>query len=159
MTRVRGRCGLAAAVAGALVVALSSCGSTAAAPRRVASRLASEASRPALTFHVIAKTSQKLDSIVWTGRQFLYVQNTANTVWAAPPAGHPLQRFATMPKLAEETRCILSPGGHGFPPGSIFCHSPNNKIYEISPDGSSVTVFASLPAPYPLAADGALRRR
>jgi hypothetical protein len=112
--------------------------------------------RPTLRFRVIARTTQKLDSIVWTGKQFLYVQNTANTVWAAPPAGYPLRQFATMPRLVEETRCVLSPGGQGFPPGAIFCHSPDNKIYEVSPDGSSVTVFASLPAPYPPASDGAL---
>src|SRR5262249_42977658 len=92
----------------------------------------------------------------WTGRRFLYVQNTKNTIWAAPPAGHPLQRFATMPKLVEETRCVLSPGRQGFPPGVIFCHSPDNKIYEISLDGSNKTVFATLPAPCPPAADGAL---
>jgi hypothetical protein len=142
-------CVLAAPVAFILASALSSCGSTAAAPRTAAPR-------PTLTFHVIAKTRQKLDSLVWTGRQFLYVQNTTNTVWAAPPAGRPLHRFATMPRLVEETRCVLSPGGHGFPPGAIFCHSPDNKIYEISPDGAIKTVFASLPAPYPPAADGAL---
>ncbi len=112
--------------------------------------------RTALTFHVIAKTKQKLDSIVWTGRQFLYVQNTANTIWAAPPAGRPLHQFATMPRHVEETRCILSPGSHGFARGVIFCHSPDNKIYEISPDGLHKTVFATLPAPYPPAADGAL---
>jgi len=111
---------------------------------------------PTLRFHVIMKTTQLLDSLVWTGRRFLYVQNTANTVWAAPPAGHPLHQFATMPNLVEETRCVLSPGTRGFPLGAIFCHSPDNKIYEISPDGSSVTVFASLPAPYPPASDGAL---
>jgi hypothetical protein len=112
--------------------------------------------KPTLRFDVITKTTQKLDSLVWTGRQFLYVQNTANTVWAAPAAGHPLAQFATMPKLAEETRCVLSPGRQGFPPGATFCHSPDNKIYEISPNGSSVTVFASLPPPYPPASDGAL---
>jgi hypothetical protein len=102
------------------------------------------------------KTPQKLDSVVWTGRQFLYVQNTKNTVWSAPPAGRPLHRFATMPRRVEETRCVLSPGRRGFPPGSIFCHSPDHKIYEISPDGSRRTLFATLPAPYPPAADGAL---
>jgi len=111
---------------------------------------------PTLTFDVITQTTQKLDSIVWTGTQFLYVENTANTVWAAPPAGHPLTQFATMPKLVEETRCVLSPGSQGFATGVIFCHSPDNKIYEISPDGSSVTLFASLPAPYPPASDGGL---
>jgi hypothetical protein len=109
-----------------------------------------------LRFRVVTKTTQRFDSIVWTGSRFLYVQNTKNTVWAAPPAGHPLQQFATMPKLVEETRCILSPGGRGFPRGVIFCHSPDNKIYEISPAGSKKTVFATLPAPYPPAADGAL---
>ena len=61
-----------------------------------------------------------------------------------------------MPRLVEETRCVLSPGRQGFPSGAIFCHSPDNKIYEISADGSSETVFATLPAPYPPAADGAL---
>ena len=111
---------------------------------------------PTLSFDVITKTTQKLDSLVWTGAQFLYVENTTNTVWAAPPTGHPLEKFATMPKLVEETRCILSPGTEGFPPGTIFCHAPDNKIYEISPSGSSVTLFASLPAPYPPASDGAL---
>ena len=111
---------------------------------------------PTLSFDVITKTTQKLDSLVWTSKQFLYVENTANTVWAAPPAGHPLVQFATMPKLVEETRCILSPGTQGFSPGTIFCHSPDNKIYEISPNGSTVTLFASLPAPYPPASDGAL---
>jgi hypothetical protein len=138
-----------------LGAALASCGSTAATPRRVA--LARPAAPPAtLTFHVMARTRQKLDSIVWTGRQFLYVRNTATTVWAAPPAGRPLHKFATMPRLVEETRYILSPGSHGFSAGVIFCHSPDNKIYEISPDGANKTVFASLPAPFPPAADGAL---
>jgi hypothetical protein len=146
---------LTAALAFMLGAALASCGSTAATPRRVA--LARPAAPPAtLTFDVIARTTQKLDSIVWTGRQFLYVQNTANTVWSAPPAGRPLHKFATMPRLVEETRCILSPGSHGFSAGVIFCHSPDNKIYEISPDGATKTVFASLPAPFPPAADGAL---
>ena len=149
MMRVCGRCVPAGAVAFILAGTLASCSSTAAAPARVPPR-------PTLRFHVIAKTTQKLDSVVWTGRQFLYVQNTKNTVWAAPPAGRPLQQFAKMPALVEETRCVLSPGSQGFPPGSIFCHSPDNKIYEITPDGSKVTVFATLPAPYPPAADGAL---
>jgi hypothetical protein len=102
------------------------------------------------------KTTQKLDSVVWTGSRFLYVQNTKNTVWAAPPAGHPLRQFATMMRLVEETRCVLSPGRRGFPPGAIFCHSPDNRIYEIGPDGSKKTVFATLPAPATPAADGAL---
>jgi hypothetical protein len=61
-----------------------------------------------------------------------------------------------MPALVEETRCARSLGTKGFPAGEIFCASPDNKIYEISADGSSVTVFATLPTPYPPASDGAL---
>lgn len=140
-------------LAGALVVTLAgvvaSCGSTAAAPAR-------GPTGQTLRFRVFLKTTQKLDSLVWTGRQFLFVQNTANTIWAAPPAGRPLRQFATMPRRVEETRCIQSPGRHGFPVGAIFCHSPDNKIYEISASGSNRRVFATLPAPYPPAADGAL---
>src|SRR6201996_3426715 len=149
MRRLHATSALTAALVFMLAAALASCGPTAAAPGRADPR-------PTLTFHVIVKTRQKLDSIVWTGKQFLYVQNTANTVWAAPPAGRPLHKFAQMPRLVEETRCIVSPGSHGFPSGAIFCHSPDNKIYEISPDGAKKIVFATLPAPYPPASDGAL---
>jgi hypothetical protein len=149
MRRVRGAWVPPGTVAVMLAAALASCSSTSAAPAPVRPR-------PTLRFHVITKTTQKLDSIVWTGKQFLYVQNTQNTVWAAPPAGRPLHRFATMPKMVEETRCVLSPNRHGFPRGAIFCHSPDDKIYEISPDGSKVTVFATLRAPHPPVADGAL---
>ena len=145
----RGRRVFVGAVALMLAGVLGSCGSTAAAPDPASVS-------QTLRFRVVAKTTQKLDSVVWTGQQFLYVQNTANTVWAAPPAGRPLHRFATMPRLVEETRCVLSVGRHGFASGAIFCHSPDNKIYEISADGSRETVFATLPAHYPPAADGAL---
>ncbi|HEY3922080.1 MAG TPA: hypothetical protein VGL76_08190 [Gaiellaceae bacterium] len=105
---------------------------------------------------MFAHTKQNMDSIVWTGTQFLYVQNTQNTVWAAPPNGLPVHVFATMPKLIEETRCLLSPGTHGFPAGVIFCHSPDDKIYEIPGKGGNPTVFATLPVPSGTVSDGAL---
>ena len=119
---------------------------------------ASAATRsPTLTFRVFARTrGHKIDSIVWTGRRFLYVENTTNRVWSSPPAGTPLELFATMPNLVEESRCIESAGAHGFPAGVIFCHSPDDKIYEISEDGSNVSVFATLPAPAGTVSDGAL---
>lgn len=134
----------------ALAGLVASCGSA------VAAHDPGSANATLLRFRVVVQTAQKMDGIVWTGRRFLYVQNTANTVWVAPPAGRPIRRFATMPRLVEETRCVLSPGAHGFPSGVIFCHSPDNRIYEISADGLRVTVFATLPARYPPAADGAL---
>lgn len=111
---------------------------------------------PDLHVAIFAHTTHDLDSVVWTGRQFLYVVNTLNTVWSAPPAGMPLTLFVTMKALVEETRCIPSPGTHGFPKGEIYCHSPDNKIYEISGDGSRMSVLATLSAPYPPASDGAL---
>jgi hypothetical protein len=116
---------------------------------------AASAAPPTLVFSVFARTAHQMDSVVWTGKQFLYVENTANTVWAAPAAGSPVTQFASMPKLVEETRCVVSPGTHGFAPGVIFCASPDDKIYRIGADGST-TVFASLPVPYPPASDGAL---
>jgi hypothetical protein len=110
----------------------------------------------ALAFRVFANTGHHLDAILWTGRQFLYVENTANTIWAAHGAGVPLHRFAGMPRLVEETRCVISPGTNGYPPNVIFCHSPDDKIYEISAGGSQVTVFATLPVPASTTSDGAL---
>ena len=114
------------------------------------------AARPVLSFRVFANTGHNMDAIVWSGGQFLYVENTANTVWAAPAAGLPLHQFASMPNLVEETRCVPSPAAHGFPAGVIFCHSPDDKIYEISASGASVTVFATLPVPSGTVSDGAL---
>jgi hypothetical protein len=98
-----------------------------------------------LQFRAYADTGILLTDIVWTGDRFLYVENTTNTVWAAGPAGTPLVHFASMPSQVEETRCRLSPGAHGFARREIFCHAPDNKIYRISADGSTVTVFAQLP--------------
>lgn len=120
------------------------------------SGVGSAARQPHLGFRVFANTGHKMDAILWTGTQFLYVENTANTIWAAPASGLPLHQFASMPNLTEETRCVLSPGTHGFTPGVIFCHSPDDKIYEISGDGTKVTVFATLPVPSGTVSDGAL---
>jgi hypothetical protein len=109
---------------------------------------------PSVTFRVFADTGIKLTDVVWTGKRFLYVENTANTVWAAGPKGAPVQKFASMPSKSEETRCRLSPGSHGFPRGAIYCHAPDNEIYRISADGSKVSTFARLPEK--ATADGAL---
>jgi len=105
-------------------------------------------------FRVFARTGLRLTDVVWTGRQFLYVDNTTNRVAAAGPAGTPLTPFATMPHQVEETRCRPSPGAHGFPAGYLYCHAPDNKIYRISADGTRVTVVAILP--HSARSDGAL---
>jgi hypothetical protein len=111
---------------------------------------------PSLRWRVFAYNVPRAVSIVWTGKQFLYVQNTENTVWKAPASGSPITVFGKMPKIVEETRCVRSPGAHGFPPGAIFCHTPDHKIYEFSADGRHRSVFAVLPTAFPPADDGAL---
>ena len=97
-----------------------------------------------------AHTGIRLADVVWTGKRFLYVENTTNVVWAAGPR---LTKFASMPKIVEETRCRLSPGTHGFAPGAVYCHAPDNVIYRIDANGK-VNVFARLPDT--LISDGAL---
>ena len=117
---------------------------------------AGQATAPRLSFSVLAHTAYSLDAVVWNGHGFLYVQNTANTVWSTPSGKPPLRRFAQMPRLVEETRCIPSPASHGFSPGVTFCHSPDNRIYELSAGGATMRVFARLPLPSSPPADGAL---
>lgn len=112
------------------------------------------ASAPTVPVRVFARTGLHLTDIVWTGRQFLYVENTTNRIAAAGPSGTPLTPFAAMPRQVEQTRCRPSPGAHGFAAGDIYCHAPDNKIYRISPDGKRVTVFAVLP--HSPRSDGAL---
>ncbi len=115
---------------------------------------AAGAGAPTVHFRVFARTGLRLTDIIWTGQQFLYVDNTTNHVAAAGPSGMPLTPFVTMPRQVEETRCRLSPGAHGFAAGDLYCHSPDNKIYRISPGGKTVTVLATLP--HSLRSDGAL---
>ncbi len=94
-----------------------------------------------ISMSVHAHTGIRLTDVVWTGTRFLYVENTTNVVWAAGPR---LTRFASMPKIVEETRCRLSPGTHGFSAGAVYCHAPDNVIYRITASGK-VSVFARLP--------------
>ena len=117
---------------------------------------AANAARPPIKLRVYANTGEYLNAIVWTGTRFVYVQNTANVVWEAGAAGTPLHRVSSMPKLVEEARCVLSPGAHGWPAGAIFCQAPNHVIYELHADGTSPTVFATLPAADSTASDGAI---
>ena len=106
---------------------------------------AAASERPALHFKIFARTGIRLTDVVWTGRRFLYIENTTNALSAAGPAGTPVHKFASLPKMSEETRCVASPGGHGFPAHRIYCHTPDNKIYQLSRNGTRVSVFATLP--------------
>jgi hypothetical protein len=116
--------------------------------------VAAGARTPTLHVSVFANTGIRLTDIVWTGHRFLYVENTTNRVLAAGPSGMPLVPFAQMPRQVEETRCVTSLGGHGFPAGTLYCRSPDNKVYRLSPDGKTVKLFAVLP--HSPRSDGAL---
>jgi len=109
-----------------------------------------DAATSPISMSVHAHTGIRLADVVWTGKRFLYVENTTNVVWAA---GSRLTKFASMPKIVEETRCRLSPGTHGFSPGAVYCHAPDNVIYRIDASGQ-VNVFARLPDTH--VSDGAL---
>lgn len=109
---------------------------------------------PPVPVRVFAHTSLRLTDVAWTGRQFLYVENTTNRIAAAGPSGTPLRPFAKLPRQVEETRCVVALGGHGFAAGDLYCHAPDNTIYRLSANGKRVAVFATLPhAPR---SDGAL---
>jgi hypothetical protein len=98
-----------------------------------------------LHFDVFAQTGIRLTGVVWTGSQFLYIENTTNAIFAGDAKGGPLRPFAALPNMTEETRCVVSPGGHKFPARQIYCHVPDNRIFRLSPDGKTVRLFASLP--------------
>ena len=112
------------------------------------------AAMPTLHFKTFARTGIRLTDVVWTGRQFLYIENTTNRILAAPPKGMPYSPFAQMPHQVEETRCLSSLGGHGFIAGDVYCHSPVNKIYRISANGKTISHIATLP--HMARSDGAL---
>src|SRR5712692_444147 len=99
---------------------------------------AAAAPAPTLHFDVFARTGIKLTGVVWTGTQFLYVENTTNAIFVGDAAGGPLHPFVALPRMSEETRCVVSPGGHGFPVGQIYCHVPDNRIFRVSRGGKTI---------------------
>lgn len=96
-----------------------------------------------VNFRVFVHTGIRLGDVLWTGRAFLYVAETTGEIVASDADGSRLRSFARLPPVVEEFRCRVSPGAHGFAPGDVYCHSPDNVIYRISPD-AAVSVFARL---------------
>jgi hypothetical protein len=103
------------------------------------------AAHPVLRFTVFSHTGIGLVDIVWTGQTFLLVRNTETELTTMSATGEVGAVFARLPRLVEETRCIASPGRHGFPAGVVYCHTPDNRIYRLSADGRQIDVFATLP--------------
>jgi hypothetical protein len=111
----------------------------------VAAAPAAATPAPALHLDVFIHTDIRLTGVVWTGAQFLYVANTTNAIFAGDAKGGSPRPFAALPSMTEEMRCVVSPGGHGFPAHWIYCHLPDNRIFRVSPDGRTIRLFASLP--------------
>jgi hypothetical protein len=108
------------------------------------SAFAAQPSKP-LHFRVFNATGLKLTGVFWSGSRFVYVENTTNDLFSGNASGGPLQPFANLPDMTEETRCVVAPAGYGFTASDIFCHIPDNRVFRISADGKTVTQFASLP--------------
>jgi len=106
---------------------------------------APSAAPPSLRFEVFSQTGIPLADIVWTGKQFLLVRNTETVLTSMDTSGRVGPVFARLPRIVEETRCVASPGAHGFPAGAVYCHTPDNTIYRLSAVGSSIGVLAKLP--------------
>lgn len=98
-----------------------------------------------LPVRTFTDTGIRLTDIVWTGHQFLYIENTTNRAFRSGPSGAPLTPLAAMPRQVEETRCVVSLGGHGYPARTIFCHSPTNRIYRMDLDGRHLSLLAVIP--------------
>src|SRR5579863_6587815 len=104
---------------------------------------AAPASKP-LSFGVFARTGLPLGDILWTGERFLYVTERTGEIAASGPGGTGIASFATVPAEYEEMRCALSPGGHGWLAGDLYCHGPRGEIWRVAPDGST-SMLVTLP--------------
>ncbi len=119
-----------------------------------ASAEARPAAGPTLAFSTFAQTDLQLGQALWTGSSFLYLPENLPTVEAADATGAGAHLFATFPGGigGEEARCAVPVLAYW--PDGIYCHLPDNRIYRIARDGSSLTQIAQLPGS--LGSDGSL---
>ncbi len=111
------------------------------------------AAGPALDFSVFAQTDLPLGEVTWTGSSFLYLGENLPQVEAADATGGGAHQFTVFPNGigGEEVRCVMPVLAYW--PAGIYCHLPDNRIYRIALDGSSMTEIAQLPG---LQSDGAI---
>jgi hypothetical protein len=109
---------------------------------------------PALSFSTFSQTDLPLGEVTWTGSNFLYLGENLPQIEAADATGAGVRLFATFPNGigGEEVRCAVPVLAYW--PAGIYCHLPDNRIYRIALDGSSMTQIAQLPGS--LVSDGAL---
>jgi hypothetical protein len=106
---------------------------------------ASSAAAPKpFAFSVFVATGLPLGDVVWTGEHFLYVAERTGEIAASGPAGEAFATFASLPPEYEETRCVSSPGNHGWPADIVYCHGPHGRIWRVAADGS-VSDLVALP--------------
>src|SRR5579871_2459950 len=130
------------------------CAAAVLAASALAVAAASPAAEPSLDFSTFTQTDLPLGEVTWTGTSFLYLGENLPQIEAAEASGQGVRQFAVFPDGigGEEVRCVTPVIGYW--PAGIYCHLPDNRIYRISLDGSSMTEIAQLPGS--LASDGAL---
>ncbi|HUY72248.1 MAG TPA: hypothetical protein VMV08_08390 [Gaiellaceae bacterium] len=108
---------------------------------------------PTLTFSTFAQTDLPLSGVVWTGTSFLYLPENASQIEAADATGAGVHQFTSFAGGlgGEEVRCAVPVIAYW--PDGVYCHLPDNRIYRIARDGSSITLLATLPG---VASDGGL---
>lgn len=110
---------------------------------------------PLLAFKLfIDPNLPKLGQVVWTGRSFVYISELNGTLKSSDPQGKTASPYATFDQGGEEMRCAPSPGGRWMT--GIFCHTADNRIVNVSLDGTKVTPFAQLPATAGPESDGSI---
>jgi hypothetical protein len=111
----------------------------------LASAGAGAAGPPALTFTAFAHTDLPLGQVVWIGAGFLYLAENLPQIEAVDSSGENARLFTTVPGGlgGEEIRCAVPVIGYWQ--DGIYCHTPDNRIFRIARDGSSLVQIAQLP--------------
>lgn len=105
----------------------------------------SAAAAPTLSFTTFAHTDLRLGQVVWAGSSFLYLPENLPQLEAADPSGANARLFSTFPGGlgGEEVRCAVPVIAYW--PDGIYCHTPDNRLFRIARDGSSMVQIAQLP--------------
>jgi hypothetical protein len=107
---------------------------------------ASPATGPTLSFSTFLGSDLPLGQVIWAGDRFLYVAENLGQIESSDATGHAVTPFAAFNQGGEEMRCLPAPTKPAYWPEGIYCHTPDNRILRLSPDGSSITELAQLPS-------------
>jgi hypothetical protein len=92
----------------------------------------------------------EVNGLAATQNKFLFTTQNQPNVYQIDATGTTCKLFATLPNIFPvptgvlEEYIAISPGLGGFKAGDIFV-TQHEKVYKISPDGSTVTPFATIP--------------